>query len=722
MLKVPCREMFILFLFIILFIFYLNKLIKISGIILIISFAFLGVTLTRIAVTPTSMYGQIGEEVTFTGIIKKIEDKGEYFRVFVKGQENVLITAENVDCIVGDEVQVTCRLKAFERPVNHGEFDNEWYYKTQNIWVRGTGQIQVVKPANTYFKFLDNFKKHFLQNIDNIATEDTKGILKSVIMGDKSCLDQEISQDFQENGIAHILAISGLHLSIIGMTLYRLLRKIGLRFFICALVSGAVLVSYGIMTGNSISTVRALIMFIISVNAQVTGRRYDIITGASLAALLLLLQYPLYITSGGFLLSFGAVSGIVFVARPLSGIFPENAGKFIKIPGKAFIASLGVTIVTMPVLGCFFYQVSPYAVFLNIIVVPLMAVVMAGGILGGLAAMISKTVGMMFVGPACYVLKLYIYICDVVEKWPGHVVVTGCPQPFNVVIYVLVIIIIYVIVIKSKKSYLNILVSVMATTAAILVLFSKKENDMAIHMLAVGQGQCILIENSGKFAMVDCGSSDVANVAATRVIPCLKYYGVSRLECLFITHSDSDHCNGVDALLDKINVKEIYGGGLAGFNEGVVSLTAGMTINWGDVIITVYNPSPDRKYNDENAASLVLLLEKGNFSMLFTGDIDESIEKKIMKSMLLKKNITVLQVPHHGSKNSSGQEFIEILRPDVSIISCGLNNFYGHPHSETINRLKSIGTKIYRTDTGGEISIFPSEHMVRCFLFAFFGE
>ncbi|MGN0480799.1 MAG: DNA internalization-related competence protein ComEC/Rec2, partial [Lachnospiraceae bacterium] len=489
---------------------------------------------------------------------------------------------------------------------------------------------------------------------------------------------------------------------------------------ICALASGIVLVSYGIMTGNSISTVRALIMFIISVNAQVTGRRYDVITSASLAALLLLLQYPLYITSSGFLLSFGAVSGIIFVARALAGLLPEKSNKFIKKICMAFFSSFGVTVVTIPVIGCFFYQVSPYAVLLNIIVVPLMAVVMAGGVLGGLAAMVSQTLGMFFVGPACYILKLYMYLCDIVEKWPYHTAVTGCPKALNIVVYLIMIIAIYTMARKSKKSYLNILASVMATTAAILFLFAKKENDMAIHMLDVGQGQCILIENSGKFAMVDCGSSDINNCADIRVIPCLKYYGVSQLDSLFITHSDRDHSNGVDRLLEKVGVKKIFCGGMTDLNGKAVRLTAGMLLNWTDVAITICNPSPAGEYSDENAASLAFLLEKRGFSMLFTGDMDISSEKSTMEGQLLKKNITVLQVAHHGSKNSSGQEFIEFLKPKVSVISCGADNRYGHPHSETINRLTSTCTRIYRTDTGGEISIYPFEEKIS--QFAFFAE
>lgn len=703
LLNVPCREMLVIVLLLILIFLYIKKIFKIYEVIIIISFTILGIILTDKALTPTRFYSQIGQTVTVEGVVEKIEKKNDYYKVFIRGRESVLITTNNDNCIVGDRIAVNCNLKGFALPRNHGEFDQNWYYKCKNIWVRGSGDIVVKERANIYFRVLDKIKRQFLDNIDEIATEDTRGLLKSILMGEKSELDEEVSNEFQENGISHILAISGLHLSIIGLTLYKLLRKSGLKFLPCAIVAGFVLISYGIMTGNSISTLRALIMFIISINAQVTGRRYDIITSSSMAALLLLLQYPLYITASGFLLSFGAVAGIVAITRTLNNITPEKGNKILYHFVQAFCASFGVTVITMPIIGVFFYQVSPYAVGLNIIVVPLMAVIMAGGILGGLLAFASKWLGMLLVGPACYVLRLYMWLCERVSTWPHHIEITGCPSAIRVVLYAFIIVIIYFIAKNVKRSYFNVLAVVCTTAVGILILFAKEKNELAIHMLDVGQGQSILVENSGHFMMVDCGSSDIVNCAERRIIPCLKYYGVKQLDLLAVTHQDSDHNNGVEALTKAIGVRQMVNGGLE------ANLWAGSFFDWKDSKITIFNPSKNKKYSDENSASLTFLIEKGEFSMLFTGDLDGSEEKYVARELQKYGKITVLQVAHHGSKNSSTREFVEAIRPQVSIISCGINNSYGHPHSQTLSNITAVKSVILRTDLSGEITIMPYE-------------
>ncbi len=715
-------------------------LIERSCLCLIIIFLFIGNYTTLHALAPTPMYtalmdGALSDGCTVTGVVERVEQRENGVRLTVKNvdfygerEKRILVTADYFDGTQGDTVRITGKVLEFQQSRNHGEFDSNWYYKTKGIWVKMSGEVSVVSKGPFYYRLLSDFRAGFSKALDAIARDNTAGTFKSVILGDKSELDEAVRASFQENGISHILAISGLHLSIIGLTLYKLLRKSGLSFWICAGVSITVLTGYGILTGNSISTVRSLVMYIISVNAQVTGRRYDVITAASLAALLLLIQNPLYVAASGFLLSFGAVVGIVIVGKRLGDMLPDSVPRFLRKPLLALLGSFGVSLVTVPVLGWFYYEISTYSVLLNIIVIPLMTFVMAGGIIGGLAAMINPAAGCLAVGLAYYILKFYEILCDFVSRLPHHLIVTGCPRAEMTVIYGILIIVLCVIGGKAKKAYRNLVTAVAVGTVSMLVLFNVQKNNLAIHMLDVGQGQCILVENHGKYILVDCGSSDVKGCAGRRVIPCLKYYGISQLDAVFVTHFDSDHYNGVADIIDDgtIEIKRIYYGGIEeGMPEVIESkipgskLYSGAVLSWDGAAIKVYNPDMNYLYQDENAASLVFSLEKDGFCVLFTGDLDGKIEEKVTEEIkrMGTPGFTLLQVAHHGSKNSSTAQFLEYIHPRMSMISCGARNFYGHPNPETLDRLAAVDADIYDTAHCGEITVMPfaKERTVSCF-------
>ncbi|MCM1467425.1 MAG: ComEC family competence protein, partial [Alistipes sp.] len=340
-----------------------------------------------------------------------------------------------VEILPGDEVLAQVSPKRYETARNPGNFDAENYYATMNIMCFGWCDTITVlsKNDNPVTKGIFSLKERLKNVYGQIGTKEDRGVYQSLVLGDKSELDAQIKQLYQVNGIAHILAISGLHISILGMGLYRFLRKFCVPFPISFLIGSFVMVCYGVMTGNSVSTVRALIMFLVCISADVLGKSYDSISALALAAVLLLVPYPKLLWNSGFLLSFLAVTGVTVVKPALSEAFGNPRGKLL----DAFLVSLGVSMTTLPVLLCAYYETAVYSVFLNLIIIPLMTFLMISVVFAGLTGLFSLTLGTVFVGTAHYILCFYQWICRAFEKLPGAVRVFGKPEPVLVFLYYL---------------------------------------------------------------------------------------------------------------------------------------------------------------------------------------------------------------------------------------------------------------------------------------------
>lgn len=255
----------------------------------------------------------------------------------------------------------------------------------------------------------------------------------------------------------------------------------------------------------------------------------------------------------------------------------------------------------------------------------------------------------------------------------------------------------------------------------------------------VGQGDSILIHYSPSkiefpgitpsySILIDGGSSSVKEVGKYRIIPSLKYNGISKIDTIIATHPDQDHINGLMEILKTCSSEGIYVNQLilpacssllsnpsyvnlikiaTESSCEVIFLKKGDSVCYKDLKLECLNPSPNSQPLSENEASLVFKLSYNNFSALFTGDIEGESEANLLKSISSLSEITLLKVAHHGSKNSSSKDFISKVHPLISIISCGKNNSYGHPHKETLNRFKEYApnSRIYRTDECGQVIV-----------------
>lgn len=510
------------------------------------------------------------------------------------------------------------------------------------------------------------------------------------------------------------------------------------------------MILYGDMSGMSSSAFRAIFMFAIKLIAEAVHRTYDMLTAAAIAALLLLIEQPLYLYHSGFLLSFGAILGLGCFSKTLGG-------------------SLSVFVIHFPIILFTFYEFSPYSFLLNLIIIPAMSVLMSLGIfciIAGSIPIYSIGMGVAYImGAGCRALLwLFERLCEFSLTLPGANWIIGKPQDWKIYCFYAVVLGLFVLYeyckylsknnknIKYKK-YVNKdkynkiiklnahkIIQLIIIFVAVLMLTYRPIKGLEITFVDVGQGDCIFIETpTGKHYLIDGGSSSENSVGKYTILPYLKYKGVDKIDAVFLTHLDSDHISGIIEILE--NGKKIYLQNGIKIDRIVISQAViknevyeklselcslcdielvfadtGDIILEDDFSLTVLHPKADYKTDSSNAYSLVVKLdydsEYGHFGALFTGDVEVDGEK-IIANYLENTDwkCDLFKASHHGSKNSNTKELLQILKPKLTVISCGKNNAYGHPHKETLERLDEVGSKVVATKDSGAVTVKVGEEI-----------
>ena len=682
--------------------------------------------------------------------------KGKLFEV--EGKVLCHISDVSAEPLMGSVVKVSGKLKAFERATNPGQFDTAGFYQIMKIDFRLFNAEIVARTVEykRYREMLYQLKRIMGGTLDIYFSETNAGTLRAMLLGERGRTDSEIKALFQRNGIVHILTISGLHISIIGMGFYKLMRRIAVPILIAAPLSIGLMISYGIMTNMSASSFRAIVMFSLRMLAGLVKRTYDLLTALGISAVLLLIEQPLYLYHSGFLFSFLAVLAIgLFVPlmkkkeiRPK----PPDKGKqswfaiyryrfkrkfprlsqfsiFEKIK-DALLTCLMISIFTLPIYFLFYYEFPLYSVILNLIIIPPMTLVMITGLL-------TMTIGIVFAPFAKItavlsgsILDFYEWACRISDSLPYNSVITGRPEIWQVAIYSLVLLLI-VFFHKNIKPFYRYMLLVFAVS----VMLIRMPTDLSITFLDVGQGEAIFIATPDRrYYLIDGGSGTVAGVGEYRILPFLKSQGVNRLDGWFITHAHADHYSAFPELVAKMEYGRVKIGNLilpdiavesksedykqleeiaavAGIKT--VYLGQGQRISAGKKDeISFYCLNPVAGFTGQvaqkNPYSLVLLLEYGEFSLLLTGDVEGVGERDVFNYLNgrgIGRGLTVLNVAHHGSRNSTDAEFLALTSPGYAVISAGYLNSYGHPHRDLLSRLADIDTEVYITYKSGAITI-----------------
>ncbi len=611
---------------------------------------------------------------------------------------------------LGKKVMVSGCVKTIQEAPNPGNFNQKLYYQRKGIyWILEYAVIEnVCGESSVLAETIWNIIACLIDRIHTNMNEKASGVLVAMLLGDTSYMDPEIKEYYQKSGIGHLYAISSLHMNFWGLGLYTLVKRLG-GTQKNAVISGIMfLAGYLVLTGKSVSAVRAFLMYSIRMGASMAGREYDGLTAISLAAIIQVSCNPLLITDAGFLLSYGAVLGIYL----LGPVINETVGSTIGIP-------LTVQISLLPIMLYFYYEINVYSFFWNIIAVPIASIILFSGVIG---LVIPK----LFIIPEI-LLCVYEKGSFFTTQLPGAKLVIGKPSGLQIFIFYLCV---GIGILLLKKNGKAIFTSIMIMMGVVnLTLPQRICSQMEITMLNVGQGDCFFIRlPSGVSCLIDGGSSSVNKVGQYRIESFLKCKGIGTLEYIFVSHGDEDHINGIVELLERTKLgvgikqlilppKEVWDESLNHLfllakekNIVVKTIGQGQKMSIGEAKFVCLWPGTSEPGNE---ASMVLGLTYKNFDMLFTGDLENKSEDSVCDYIenlqyrnYLSADYEVLKVGHHGSRNSTSERLLDLCKVEVAMISAGVNNRYGHPHEEVVSRLAKRRINRYNTLDGNAVILY----------------
>lgn len=709
-----------------------------------------------------------GESLTLQGEIYRKEFKNQRYTVYLK-KCVVLVSNEKIACnqvifyqeadsySVGETLVLTGKLHRFDEATNEGQFDSRRYYESQKIDFKLDG-AKVVNSDGKRALFSDclyRFRCRLCEVYECALAREPEqaGILETMLLGEKGALDAEIKNLYQSAGISHILAISGLHVSMVGMGLYRFLRRRRAGFLASFAVAFSALLAYASMTGNSISTRRAVGMAFLAMLAGVLGRTYDMLNSLGGMVILLLWQNPFLLWYSGFQFSVVAIlvigiAGSSIQIRPQDGHGMSRSGKRI----NHVYGSLMVWLGTMPLVAFYYYEIPTYGALLNLLVLPLMPVLFLCGLAGGLVGCVNMGIARIILFPCRLILNLYDGAATLLLRLPKSGLIVGKPTLFRVVLFYAALLALAWLWKKFRERHC---IRVCGMLFLLLLALIPGNRSPEVDVLDVGQGDGTFIRTEeGACLFVDGGSTNVKAVGTYRILPFLKAKGADHIDYWLVSHGDEDHISGLKEVMESgYEIDYLVMAESAMEDEAIQDLlalaektrTQIVPVKAGDVLrmkksrITFLWPAGKKSEEtgdgtgnvakgsteeagdtygeyvsaDRNDMSLTFVFEDANFRGMFAGDISSEVERILVEQYGDRTteeqtpflDVDFYKVNHHGSRYSSCAAWLEAIEPELASVSCSESNSYGHPHEETMERLREVGCEAFRTDKVGAIKL-----------------
>lgn len=586
------------------------------------------------------------------------------------------------------------------------------YYQGEGIFLLAYQADELTVSAQPRsFRYLPALlRQKILLALDQLLPTDVSPFAKALLIGDSSDLDYETVTDFSVSGIRHIVAVSGLHVSI----LFTLLSLLSFRKrFLSAAIAFPTLFLFAAVTGFTPSVSRACIMSALMLTASLANQEYDGPTALSFAGLVLLLVNPLVITSVSYQLSFASVAGIFLfspgIRKWLLSLFELKNAEILK---RGFVrwfslsvsVTLGATVMTVPLCALYFGTVSLAAVLTNLLVLWVISFIFYGLILLCLLSTFWST-GAVFLGKLLSVPIRYVLLtAKTIADFPLVAIYTRSPYITAWLVFVYLLLAMFLLS-KNRKPLVLSCCAVLGLCFSLLAAWAEPLMDeVRFTVLDVGQGQCLLLQAEGKTYMVDCGGSSdsgAADVAAETLLS----QGISELDALVLTHYDRDHAGGAENLLSRIDAKLLVlpavHSDLSLKAERVLYAADDLVLTSADLKIHIFSSQIP---GNDNENSLCILFDTENCDILVTGDRDSFGERMLLRNANI-PDVDVLVAGHHGSKHATCDELLSAVRPETVCISAGRNNLFGHPAPELLARLEKYGCALYRTDLQGDILI-----------------
>ena len=661
----------------------------------------------------------------------------------------------------GDEIYFDGEYSIPEGKRNYGGFDYSLYMKTQKLY--GTFETENYELINKNKgnkleeKILD-FKKYVKNILNTNLQKDEANLCIGLLIGDRTNISKQIEEDFKNSNLTHMLAVSGSHFTYIIIAISFVNKGIK-RKRLGQIIMIIVIILFMNLTGNTASVVRSGIMAIYIILASIFHKRADIWTSMAVAIIIQLINNPYAIFDIGLQLSYGGVIGIVvFNKNILSKILyfdnyikinikekiqKNNKYKMQEINNteiklskvkkyiiEASAVTISANIVIIPIMMYHFNTISFTFLISNLLVGPILGFVVIFGFILIFLSFILNSLLMPFFFILNILISIILYIAHICANLPFSKVFVPTPNKLILVLFYLNLFILVYYKEKNvknkKQKYSSILLIIIIIFNFIYPFAASTKKNLTINFIDVGQGDSTLIRVDNKNILIDGGGSlysDSFDVGEKTLFPYLLDRGITYLDYVIVSHFDADHFQGLEYVINNIKVKNTIISSLGQNSKefetflnlakkkkiNIIYVKKGDSINFNNAKIDILYPDNEIiNDNAKNNNALVCKLIYNNFSMLFTGDIEEIAEKKILK--LYEKNkeklrADVLKVGHHGSKTSSSYDFIKTVSPKIALIGVGKDNNFGHPNLGVIERLEKSGATIYRTDYMGEIEL-----------------
>ena len=614
---------------------------------------------------------------SFTGIITKIEIKEDKTNLYITNKETIIAyTYNKLNINLGDKVKVYGEfIKPSSNTTNY-LFNYKKYLERKNIfYLVKIESIKKLKSNNNIYYYLKN---KLISHLGN------NPYLNTFLVGDKSLLRETVKRSYQENGISHLFAISGMHITLLSSIIKKLLEKLKLQEENLFKVTTIILLLYLFLVGLSPSILRGVLFFILF---SLNNIYYFYIKPVNLFLIVLsisLLINPNYIFDVGFLYSYAISLSLLISSKYLEGSYLKS---LLKVSFISFLVSIPITLYN-------FYQINLLSIIYNLFFVPLVSIII-----------FPFTLITIIIKPLEPIYNILISILENISLLLNNINITKLVfKRLPLFVYVIYFIIIFLYLIKRNKKILIPLI-ILLTIHYLIPYFDKSDY---IKMIDVGQGDSILLHSDNKNILVDTGGSyKEGNILYNTHLPLFKSKGIKKLDYLIFSHGDKDHIGEANTLINNFKVDKIiinsnrlnYYEKQLPKNKTIIG-EEGLTIKLKDFTLVELNTNLD----DENDSSGVYLLNYKNINVLLTGDASKRSEEYILDNYEL-PHINILKVGHHGSKTSTSERLLKETNPNIALISCGKDNKFNHPNKETINILNKYKVKYYRTDKQGTITI-----------------
>lgn len=668
--------------------------------------------------------------ISATAVVIKGPSEGEYnYKYTVKARTGkyknkkfiVYINKKNKKLLeYGDLIEIKGEYSAPEVARNYKGFDYSQYLKTLNIY--GTIKVEESKIINKnqlspILISINNIKEKMIDNANRNMPKRTANLLLGILIGERDNIQEDIIESFRTANLSHILAVSGAHTSYIILGITYLISKSKTPKRIGYIITIINLLIFIIITGASYSVVRACIMAIVVIGAKICYRKENFFTSICISLIIILIQNPFAINDIGLKLSFMGTAGIVIFNKSITNFF-------IKLKIKQKIAeALSVTfsaqLMIMPITILNFNTISLTFFISNILASPLLGIIIIFGFISIFISSILNPISKILFLILHIFLELLILVSKVTEKIPGSSILVKTPNIlFAIVYYILILFFNYFFVIKQNptrrfhKKIIKIITikniknafKVIAVVFLIILLLTRIVRiinpTLKIYFIDVGQGDSTLIVTPKNKKILIDGGEGKTNVLFQYLLD----RRINKIDYIIISHFDSDHCNGLIEIIEKMRVENIVMSKQSKESEEYKKILEIIkqknikvsSVKAEDKIIIeknlytkILNPAEKFEFQDLNNNAIVAKLVYKNFSMLFTGDIEKA-EENLAKKYKNELKSTILKVAHHGSKTSTSEKFLKYVEPQIALIGVGENNKFGHPNQITIEKLKNI--------------------------------